>query len=195
MTAALETVLVQAGLRTSPARFLSLVEDAAKRYSPPHSDPADYFSPEQRSVLEDVGLNLNPSTGHELEVRARTIAADAVLRDSAITAEEAASRIGVDSSGIRRRLNEDRLIGWKDRRGSWQLPVWQFTDDDILPGLTEVLAELPDDQPPLAVASFMATVQPDLIVGECPVTPREWLLAGGDPKRVAELLSVLGTPA
>lgn len=193
MTMALETVLAKAGLHVNPTQFLSYVEDAARRFSPPQPDPASYFSPGDRDVLTDVGLDLSSSGEHDINARARSIAAEAVLRESALTVEDAARRLGVDNSGIRRRLSERRLVGWKDR-GGWRLPAWQFTEAGILPGLPTVLAAVPEDQPPLVVAAFFATVQPDLQMNGEPSTPRQWLLAGGDPTRVGEQASMLGTP-
>jgi hypothetical protein len=56
-----------------------------------------------------------------------------------------------------------------------------------------VLAEVPADQPALVVAAFMTT--PQAALGDPPATPRDWLLAGGSPERIARLASVLGTPA
>jgi hypothetical protein len=188
----LRSALTRAGLRVEADEFVSLVEDASQRLAPVDPRPADYFSPSQRSVLESVGLDLAPQRAGERDVRARTVALQAVLRDTALTVAGAAERVGVDASRIRHRLSENQLIGWKDR-GGWRLPVWQFTDDDVLPGLATVLAEVPEDQPPLVVAAFMTT--PQAAFGDPPVTPRDWLLSGGAPKRVASLISVLGTPA
>lgn len=193
MTIALETVLAKAGLRVNPTQFLSYVEDAARRFSPPQPDPASYFSAQDRAALTDVGLDLSSSDENDINARARSIAAEAVLRESALTVDEAARRIGVDTSGVRRRLAENRLTGWKDSNG-WRLPAWQFTDSGILPGLAAVLAATPDDQPPLVLAAFVATPQPDLPMNGEPATPRQWLLAGGDPQRVSEQVSMLGTP-
>jgi hypothetical protein len=65
----------------------------------------------------------------------------------------------------------------------------------VLPGLDVVLAAIPSDQPALVVAAFMTTVQEDLLAGTRPVSPYEWLAAGGDPQRVARLAAMLGTPA
>src|SRR6266487_6747184 len=58
MSIALETVLAKAGLRVSPGEFLGLVEDAARRLSPPNPNPAEYFSADQRETLTEVGLDL-----------------------------------------------------------------------------------------------------------------------------------------
>jgi hypothetical protein len=188
----LRSALDRAGLRVEADEFVSLVEDATRRLSPVDPRPADYFSTDQRSALESVGLDLSPLRAGERDVRARTVALQAVLRDTALTVAAAAERIGVDASRIRHRLGDGQLAGWKDR-GGWRLPVWQFTDEDALPGLGTVLAAVPEDQPALVVAAFMTTPQDAL--GDPPVTPRDWLLAGGSPERVAALMSVLGTPA
>lgn len=194
MTVALEAVLAKAGLRVDADRFLSLVEDAARRFGPAHPDPVDSFTAEQREVLREVGLDLSPLRADEPDARARAVAEEAVLHDSALTVTEAANTIGVDSSRVRHRLLAGRLMGWKDR-GGWRLPAWQFTENGVLPGLEQVLAALPGDQPALVVAAFMTTPQEDLLARARAISPREWLVAGGDPGRVARLAATLGTPA
>ncbi|MFC0545506.1 DNA-binding protein [Kutzneria chonburiensis] len=194
MTMALETVLAKAGLRVTADEFLSLVEDVARRLAPPHPEPATYFTPEQQVALTDVGLDLGGLREDDFEPRARALAAQTVLLDSALTVTDAARVLDVDTSRIRHRLAAGRLAGWKDR-GSWRLPAWQFTDSGVLPGLEVVLAAMPDDQPPLVLAGFMTTAQPDFPLGDSAGSPREWLLAGGDPRRVAAVAAMLGTPA
>lgn len=193
MTVALETVLARAGLKVTAQEFLSLVEDAANRLTPVQTDPAAHFTRTQHDRLTGVGLDLSPFDEDEADPRARTVAEHAVLRDTALSVGQAAERVGVDGSRIRHRVSSRHLIGWKDR-GGWRLPAWQFTDDDVLPGLETVLAAMPTDQPALVLANFMTTPQDDLLLGERRVSPREWLMAGGDPLRVAELAAVVGTP-
>ncbi|HEX4725705.1 MAG TPA: DNA-binding protein, partial [Pseudonocardiaceae bacterium] len=85
MTIALEQVLAKAGLRVDPDQFLSLVEDAARRYVTPDPDPAGYFTLDQRDALRDVGLDLSPRRDDETDGRARAVAEQAVLHDSALT--------------------------------------------------------------------------------------------------------------
>ncbi|MBV8933847.1 MAG: helix-turn-helix domain-containing protein [Kutzneria sp.] len=193
MTLALETVLAKAGLRVTADEFLTLVEDVAKKLSPPHPDPVTYFTPEQQEALAAVGLDLGARREDDFEPRARELAAQTVLMDTALTVTEAARVLDVDASRVRHRLAAGRLAGWKDR-GSWRLPTWQFTDKGVLPGLECVLAAMPDDQPQLVLAGFMTTPQPDLLVGDSPGTPRAWLMAGGDPRRVATQAAMLGVP-
>ncbi|HEX6357812.1 DNA-binding protein [Actinophytocola sp.] len=188
----LRSALSRAGLRVETDEFVSLVEDASRRLAPVDPRPADYFSADQRKALTAVGLDLSPQRAGERDVRARTVALQAVLRDTALTVAGVAERIGVDTSRVRHRLSDGQLAGWKDR-GGWRLPVWQFTDDDVLPGLATVLAAVPEDQPALVVAAFMT--RPQAALGDPPVAPRDWLLAGGSPERIASLMSMLGTPA
>jgi hypothetical protein len=194
MSPSLRTALARAGLRVDSDEFLALVEDAVSRLSPADPDPAEYFTGEQRAALSDVGLDLAPRRPDERDPRARAVALQAVLRDTALSVAGAAERIGVDASRIRHRLAAGRLAGWKDH-GGWRLPVWQFTNAGVLPGLDTALEAVPDDQPPLMVAGFMTTPQADLPISGEPATPRDWLLAGGEPAAVARLMATLGTPA
>ena len=195
MTVALESILARAGLRIDASDFLVLVEDAARKLSPPNPDPSHYFTHEQRDALTDVGLDLSPQTQDEPDHRARTVAAHAVLAEGALTVAEAATKLGVDDSRIRHRLARGRLTGWKDPGGGWRMPAWQFTASSVLPGLETVLRTMPQDQPALVVAAFMSTPQSDLVINGRSATPRQWLLAGGDPELVAELIEPLGTAA
>ncbi|WP_410584139.1 DNA-binding protein [Amycolatopsis sp. lyj-108] len=192
MSIALENVLAKAGLKVDANEFLNLVEDAARRLTPPNPDPSHYFSADQRAALTDVGLDLSPREEDEPDFRARTVAAHAVLADSALSVLEAAKALGVDDSRIRHRLKEGRLTGWKDQ--GWRLPAWQFAGSGVLPGLEVVLRAVPEDQPALVVAAFMSTPQADLVINDHPATPRQWLLSGGDPEHVAKLVAMLGSP-
>ncbi|MPZ82969.1 MAG: DNA-binding protein [Actinophytocola sp.] len=193
MPAPLRSALARAGLRVDSDEFLKLVEEAADRLNPADPAPAEYFTDSQRAALSDVGLDLAPRRDGERDPRARAVALQAVLRDTALTVAGAAERINVDTSRIRHRLSAGKLIGWKDR-GEWRLPVWQFTNDGVLPGLESVLESVPEDQPPLVVAGFMTTRQEELALAGDPASPRDWLLAGGDPTPVATLVATLGTP-
>lgn len=192
VTVALEDVLAKAGLRIDPGDFLTLVEDAARRLVPPNPDPAHFFTAGQRDALSEVGLDLSPHRDDEPDYRARSVAEHAVLAESALTVIGAAEQLNVDPSRVRHRLAAHRLSGWKEQ-GGWRLPAWQFTAGGVLPGLAQVLAEVGEDVPALALAAFMTHRQDDLLVGEDPVTPRQWLLAGGDPRPVAVLAATLGT--
>jgi hypothetical protein len=59
----------------------------------------------------------------------------------------------------------------------------------VLPGLSVVLARLPGELNTLEVAEWFLSANPDLEVeGRAePLSPREWLLQGLPPERVADL--------
>jgi hypothetical protein len=192
VTVALEDVLAKAGLRIAAAEFLTLVEDAARQLVPPNPDPAHFFTADQREALGEAGLDLSPHLDDEPDYRARSVAAQTVLAESSLTVSAAATLLGIDPSRVRHRLGARRLAGWKDQ-GGWRLPAWQFTEDGVLPSLEAVLTAVPEDEPALVVAAFMTTKQDDLVLAGEAVTPRQWLLARGDPRPVAALARTLGT--
>src|SRR3569833_811694 len=166
MSVALENILAKAGLKVDANEFLTLVEDAARRLSPPNPDPSHYFSADQRAALTDVGLDLSPRREGEPDFRARTVAAHAVLAEGALSVNEAAKALGVDDSRIRHRLKEGRLTGWKD--GGWRLPTRQFAGSGVLPGLDVVLMSLPNNQHRQNNTTNKSTPQPDLVINEHP---------------------------
>src|SRR5258708_21325861 len=55
---------------------------------------------------------------------------------------------GIRRQAIDGRRKSGKLIAWRDQRGHWQFPLWQFDLEKkaLLPGLTESLLELPDDE-------------------------------------------------
>jgi hypothetical protein len=60
-----------------------------------------------------------------------------------ISAAEAAERLGLSKTAVLKRYNLGQLVGWREaRQGAVRLPVWQFTDDNVLPGFAETLAVL-----------------------------------------------------
>ncbi|MGH9068612.1 MAG: helix-turn-helix domain-containing protein, partial [Acidimicrobiales bacterium] len=179
-------VLDRAGLRISVDEFLVLVEESANTYAGGSARPRSALRANEAATLEAVGADLAPLRHAELDERARAAIDAAVVVGTALSVREAADLLGVDPSRIRHRLSEGRLVGL--RRGSvWRLPAWQFEDGESLPGLDQVALALPTDAPAAMVAAFMTTASPDLDLGGRPSSPREWLLAGGEPKRAAEL--------
>lgn len=186
----LAEALVHAGLRIEPAEFLELVEDAARQLGPRTTDPPAHLSNAQALVLREVGADLTPLRPGEPDSRAQSAAELAAFMGTALSVRQTAEQLGVSTSRVRHRLADGQLAGVHHRSG-WRLPAWQFTEQGVLPGLDVVLAALPADEPPPAVAAFMLTPDPDLeIVGKA-VSPRAWLAADGDPTAVAALARAL----
>lgn len=121
-----------------------------------------------------------------LSQRASTAAVRAVsaLRNDALTVAEAAARLHVSPGRVRQRLAAGTLAGFRTTDG-WRLPEVLFADDGELPGLAAVLPALPADVHPVALAAFLTRDHPDLVVDTAAVSPRQWLLGGGDPRVVA----------
>lgn len=75
----------------------------------------------------------------------------------------------------------------RELHGEPRIPVWQFTASGLLPGLSEVVAAIPDDCSPSALAAYMGG--PDADYGGR--TPSQWLIDGGDPTPVAAWVPML----
>jgi hypothetical protein len=67
----------------------------------------------------------------------------------------------------------------------WRLPLFQFADDlaSVIPGFGAIAPGLAGLHP-VCVANWFTLPHVDLVVGEDDrrVSPREWLLAGGDAR-------------
>ncbi|MGI8762020.1 MAG: DNA-binding protein [Jatrophihabitantaceae bacterium] len=107
-----------------------------------------------------------------------------------LSVEQAATLLVVDGSRVRHRVRDRALYAFKIGVGL-RLPNWQFHRHDSIPGLRAILAALPADLHPLEVAGFMTTADANLTVDDEPISPREWLLGGGDVRVVTELLEHL----
>lgn len=188
MTLALD----RAGLDIDERRFAKLVADAVHELAPAGSaDPAAELSAADAEALRAVGADLTPRRRREPDPRAEGAAAGVALLATALTVPEAAGRLGIDDSRVRHRLAAGALLGLKRGR-SWVLPAWQFAPDGgVLPGLGEVAPAL-RALPALVAAGFATTPQPELRVRGRARSPRDWLLAGGDPAPVAQLAAALG---
>lgn len=129
----------------------------------------------------------------ELERRTRLEA----IYDS-LSAAEVALRLGIEASSVRHRQAKGGLYSFM-AGGRRRYPRWQFTGDPaqpVLPGLTRLAKAFPEGMHPASVKGFMTTPQEDLHVTASSttvttserMTPVEWLLQGGDPQDLVEIL-------
>ncbi len=57
-----------------------------------------------------------------------------------LSAEEAGAKLGISKAAVLKRYQKGQLLGWREaRQNAVRFPVWQFGEDDVLPGLSEVL--------------------------------------------------------
>lgn len=129
-------------------------------------------------ALQSVGLSTQRwKRGGHSDPLAQSIADYMALLDTSLTTSEAARFLNVDPSRIRQRLREQSLYGI-EYDGERRLPRFQFERRKVVPGLAQILPELPAQMSPLDVAEWFLAPNPDLEIGDRVVSPREWLLSG-----------------
>ena len=107
-----------------------------------------------------------------------------------LSVAEVAQVLSIDAARVRRRQAKGDLYAFV-AGGKHRYPRWQFTGDParpVLPGLAALVQGLPADMHPASVQGFMTTPQEDLRVDGIGMTPVDWLLRGGDPQALLEIL-------
>jgi hypothetical protein len=187
----------RAGLTVEPAEFERLVMEAVERVLPvrPPTDARDELTETELRFLEEAGVDpaeLAPRDHGAASPLALTAADYAALLTMAVTVSDLAARLGVDTSRIRQRLALHTLYGIKDGT-AWRIPLFQLDDagQALVPGLHRV-APLWAGAHPVEVARWFTLPHVDLedADGES-MSPRAWLLTGGDPALVATLAEEL----
>lgn len=119
----------------------------------------------------------------------------AILRSSEVTSslrsKEVAELLGCSPSRVSHRYKEGSLYGFHPRGAQILFPDWQFDGAQTIPHLGAVIAALDPDAPAVLVRRFMEQATDNLDI-EGPISPRDWLLAGGDPAPVLQTAPHLG---
>jgi hypothetical protein len=187
----------QAGLRIALEEFERLVMEAVRRTIPPRPIPdgrAGLTSGEV-AVLEQTGVGSRDLAPPGLGARSPLVltAADyAAVLATALPVPELARRLGVDQRWVRRRVARHALIAVRDG-AAWRLPLFQLDDlgQQLVPGLEMVAPRLAHVHP-VAAARWFTLPHADLVGDEGrPISPRAWLLGGGEPEAVAALADEL----
>jgi hypothetical protein len=108
--------------------------------------------------------------------------------ESATTARDAASRLGLTSSSIAAFPGE--LFAFVID-GELRYPTWQFINDrkdPVLPHLAQLVEAFSDDMHPSTILGFMQTPQEDARPDGIQLTPAEWLVRGGDVQMLVDIL-------
>lgn len=169
------------------------VEELSRDLQAAPDASASRLTEAEESVLREHG-GITVPAGDESAVRRAVLrASSSNLADEAresLTVEQAAKLLLVDGSRVRHRLRDRALYGFKIG-GGLRLPTWQFHRHEAIPGLRAVLAVLPAGMHPLEVAGLLTTPDPDLAVADEPVSPRDWLIGGGDVSAVVAVVEDL----
>lgn len=185
--------LSRAGIRLDPEEFEALVLDVASALPStvePES-PQRELTRGEVEALERGGVDVDAQEPEE-DPLALTAAKYTALLAQALTVPDAARMLGVNPSRIRQRLAERTLYGIR-QRGGWRLPAFQFERGRTVPGIDQVLPRLDPKLHPVAAYNWFTLPDPDLVLGEDEraVSPRDWLLSGGNPSEVAEIAASL----
>jgi len=182
----------------SAARLRSMFESSAEALlenrpllamSSPPVHPGAALSMGELAALESVGLSTRPwPPGKADDPLSQSIVDYMALIETSLTAAAVARLLRVDVSRVRQRLRERSLFG-VEYEGEWRLPRFQIERNHVLPGLAQVVASLPTEANALEIAEWFLSPNPDLDIEdrERPFSPREWLLSGMPPERIATL--------
>jgi hypothetical protein len=156
------------------------------------SDEGSTLTAPEEAALTEGGVK--PVSDEDIRVlHAQMASAYQQLRTASLRVEDAARRLGVNTSRIRQRLADHSLFGIKDGT-TWLLPAFQFWANGLVPGVEVVVRRLPVDVSAVAVARWFRNPNPDLSTrgdDDRPLTPLEWLLGGNAPAVAAELAAAL----
>jgi excisionase family DNA binding protein len=156
-------------------------------------EPLGELSPGEAEAMGEGGLDLSPPSSDEPDPLAVTASRYAALLASSLTTREAAGLLSVSEGRVRQRLKHGTLYAVKAGREN-RLPAFQFEGGGEVPGLGTVVRALRPGAHPVAVLNFFVNPNQDLYLDEeegRPVSPRDWLLSGGDPKVLAPLAKEL----
>jgi excisionase family DNA binding protein len=172
--------LVIALLRTM-AEFVADGNDALARSNTPAgaAEELNRDDPQASSIVDpNRSLTISPALKALL---------GAVI--DSLSDDEAARYLSIGVRQVRRRALDGRLFFFRVGRKR-RYPRWQFAADRyVLPGLPAVTQALPRDWSPERVQAFMENKDPRLRLRGTSRPPVEWLLSGGDPSRIAELIA------
>ena len=174
--------------RRSLAKWYAVARAALARNRPlttaatpaPGRRSADELSASEVAALRNVGaFKEEVPVGAENDPLIQSEAQYMALLEESLSAADVAKLLRVDVSRIRQRLRERSLFGI-EYEGSWRLPRFQFERRLVIPGLAQVLKELPSDLFPLDVVDWFLLPEPDLRLEDntAPQSPREWLMSG-----------------
>ena len=190
----LERRLERLNVKESPRRLeeliLTAVDDLLDDMHP--MDLLRDLTPDEQDALRRGGLVLEKADLGEDDPVLKTTLRYSAMVATGLTVSQAASSLGIDESRVRHRLADRTVYGFKIR-GTWVLPAFQFEEKKVLPGFDVVMPHVPADLHPLGVLNWFVLPNPDLVPGadEKPLSPRDWLATGRDPKIVAALAEEL----
>ncbi len=162
-------------------------DDPTVVVGPSDDDP---LSSIEIALLEGEGLDLSPLRPEEDDPVADLAAMAAILLAGALDTAAAATHLGLAEEAVAEGVRSRTLYGIL-RDDTVVLPAFQFTGEVLVPGIGRVLEAASPQLHVVELWSWFTNPDPDLEFGGRPLSPRDWLLSGGDVVRVVELASEL----
>jgi DNA-binding response OmpR family regulator len=148
--------------------------------------PAEELTESESEKLREGGFPIKAKA--KLRPIEERVAEYITLVSSSLSAHEAASRLGVNTSRIRQRLiSSPRTLYGIRKNGEWRLPPFQFEKTGLVPNIDKVIARLDPKLDPVAVNRWLKKPNSDLIQGDERVSPLDWLRQGLSWEAVADL--------
>ncbi|HYO78441.1 MAG TPA: hypothetical protein VE010_18420 [Thermoanaerobaculia bacterium] len=114
------------------------------------------------------------------------------LITNSLSTHDAAKLLTSSATAITRQIRSRALYGFTTRN-SWLLPKFQFCGTRAVRDLDKVLPRLNPGLHPIEVVNWFTTPHPDLVLDQRSVSPVDWLEAGGEATKVAQLAQELGS--
>jgi hypothetical protein len=195
----LQAVLRAHGIAASPRQLAEYLVESVEAMEEGALIPAVKELPESElEVLRSGGFDVDAGPSPQDDPIARASAAYSALMETALTIKAVAGVLGRNESRIRQRLLQRTLYGIRRGR-NWLLPLFQFQAEDrqgtrtvkgTVPGIEQVYPALSPELHPVSVWRWFDSPSTELVddaAPDKPISPRDWLLAGRDPKPVADL--------
>lgn len=99
----------------------------------------------------------------------------------ALNPKEAAQRLNLSVRTLVARAERNQLVAWREDKGLYRFPAWQFGTSGLLPGISECLEELAGHDQWAQMKFFLA--ESDYLQGRRPLD----LLRDGQIKKALEL--------
>lgn len=182
------------GVSQTPEFVEALLYRAIAQAVDPHhsAEPHKELTTTESAVLKRGGVDPVSDSQNGEDPLLATAVEYAALVATAFSVGETATLLDVQPDRIRRRVRARTLYGIRDAK-VWRLPRFQFANGQTVPGFGRVLAAIPSGIHPVAFARWFTMPDTDLVVGpdEICISPRKWLIEGGDVNEVARLAAEL----
>ncbi|GIT78478.1 hypothetical protein LLS1_01470 [Leifsonia sp. LS1] len=110
--------------------------------------------------------------------------------EASLSENETARRLIISDDQLTRLRTDGDLYAFR-LHGRFRYPLWQFTNEPgrpVLPHLRPLSHAFPHDWHPAGVLAFMSTPKSSTRINGEPVTPIQWLIAGGDPNQLVHII-------